>query len=110
MYLLRRDNTVKVGQRCLEVEIGSLKVRWRLKMVFFTLKAQKIPFKEKEEDAVKAQKGAYLGVSVAPESSYGLCCGLCRDGTNCLNKAKYNGYCRWHKKIPVPALNHLCLE
>ncbi len=33
------------------------------------------------------------------------CKGICRDGTNCLNRAKYNGYCRWHKKIPVVLTN-----
>jgi len=26
-----------------------------------------------------------------------LCRGICRDGTNCLNRAKYEGYCWRHR-------------
>jgi len=29
------------------------------------------------------------------------CKALCKDGTKCLNKAKYNGYCKKHDKFEI---------
>ncbi len=50
------------------------------------------------ENQDKTEEGILSGSEV-------LCKGICRNGTNCLNKGKYQGYCRWHRNMPEKPIN-----
>jgi putative hydrolase of HD superfamily len=52
-------------------------------------------FQELQKERVTEEKAGSMKKDV-PENATRLCLALCRDGTSCLNKAKYEGCCSKH--------------